>query len=72
MIVTTGCVEDLLYEATWTLKSHNNFLQNLGIIVNIEKTEIMVMKNRDNMPRSLLFGDREIVLLDLKYFCPCL
>jgi len=59
VIVEADTFEDLQVNLTRTIKTHYEYLTELGMVVNQTKTEVMIMNNRRQIPQKIILGGVE-------------
>lgn len=63
VIVAASTQEELTNKLTTTLKKHLAFLEEIGMVVDTSKTEIMFMKHRHPTPKELVFEGQTMKIL---------
>ena len=68
VIILADTYEDLLNKTRETLTKHGGLLRNLGLIVNMEKTKVMLMhsRKRSQIPAvgEITIGDQKVMFSD--------
>ena len=68
MVISAHTHEDLILKTKETMIKHDSLLKNLGMIVNIEKTELMIMhsrkKSQTSDTREIKIGGKSVKISD--------